>query len=425
MKKKVLVAIILVLVMLTPISCSHNKNSSQVSVSGNSTAGDNAGYSVDLVTKNDYKVNDEIVIGDNSDIIAKQGEFTDKVYQHAFFLGADGNGNIITFNSDTNNIESIDSHACLSVVMNIMEGRKNHVYTIKKLGDIVVWDECPHGDQDPATDPTNGSDWVMYFADLKTKAITKIDEYEKGVVVPKLAQDGYLCPDQIYVAPNYVSYATFNFNPAGKVTGVVKLYSISTHQLEILDYLIEDLTKYSFASPNVSGEKMVWSKVLLDPDGTYSGCSYLYDLKTKIKSKLVTDENMIFPLISDNYIYTQGEPNKTFYDTEVCIYDISKNTWVYKINNGYSPYKPHKDVYLAGLETSGKYLLWSSGINYGLTIFDQEDNKLYNLAPVPNHVETDEIRGPQLLDGNLLIWHDLKYGSNEDDRVSYKYIFLK
>lgn len=128
------------------------------------------------------------------------------------------------------------------------------------------------------------------------------------------------------------------------------------------------------------------------------------------------------PQISGNYIYAEGEPNKTFYDSEVCIYDIRKNEWGYKINNGYSRYKRYPNVGLMNLTAVGKYLLWDSGINHGLTIFDQKTNKLYNLVLEPNHAAVDEIRNFQLLDGGLLLWNNLKYGVNQNVK---SYILLK
>ncbi|NSW92891.1 MAG: hypothetical protein HPY74_19995 [Firmicutes bacterium] len=431
MKKRMLLMIILALTMLALTSCIQNKNTSQESISNNSSVSNDADIqpkSIELVTKKNYKINDEIPIGNNADIIAKQGEFKAKAFgrPEATLLGTDDNGNIIIFNSDTEDIERVDLDGNISIVMNIMQGRKNHVYTIKKRGDIVAWSECPHADQDPATDPTNGADWALYYADLKTKTITKVDGYKPGIVVPENAQYRYLCPNQISIASDYITYCSWEHNPDGEVTSVIKLYTISTGKLETLDYLNEDLTNHAFGNSNVSGDKVVWCKALVNPDGTYTGHSYLYDIKTKVKAKLVTDENIINPRISGNYIYAEGHPNKTFYDAEVCIYDIDKNEWIYKINNGYSLYKSRKDYYLTSLQEFENYLLWSSGIPWGITIFNQEDNKLYNLVPAPDGVKVDEIKYPQLLDGGLLIWRDLKYGETfGKDKFTFRYILLK
>ncbi|MBO8158934.1 hypothetical protein [Thermosyntropha sp.] len=417
------------LTMLTLTSCIQNKN--QESISSNSSVSNNAEIqpkSIELVTKKNYKINDEIPTGNNADIIAKQGELTAKAFDRpeATLLGTDRKGNIIIFNSDTEDIERVDLDGNISIVMNIMQGRKNHVYTIKKRGDIVAWSECPHADQDPATDLTNGADWALYYANLKTKTITKVDEYRPGTVVPENAQYRYLCPNQISIASDYITYCSWEHNPDGEVTSVIKLYTMSTGKLEILDYLNEDLTNHAFGNPNVSGNKVVWCKAVVNPDGTYTGYSYLYDIKSKVKAKLVTDENIINPRISGNYIYAEGQPNKTFYDAEVCIYDIDKNEWIYKINNGYSVYKPREDYYLTDLQEYGSYLLWSSGIPWGITIFNQKDNKLYNLIPPPDGVKVDEIKYPHLLDGGLLVWYDQKYGEIVGkDKFTFRYILLK
>ncbi len=335
---KTFISIIIMLVILFASSgCSpsattnsHNQSNSLVSNETNKQI-----QFKDLVTNKNYKVNDQIEIGNSTDIVVKQDVWQSPIYwrSNVNILGADSQGNIITFNIENSNVESIDSDQKLSVLINLTEGRPNHVFAIKKFGDIIAWSECPHGNVDPASDTTRGANWGLYYTDLKTKKITKIDEY-KGVTVPEGTQYSYLAPNQVFIAPDHISYITFDYNPEGKVTSVIKLYTISTQKLEVLDYLNEDLTKYAFGYPRVSGDKVVWCKALVNPDGTYTGCSYLYDIKTKTRSKLVTDENIINPIISRNYIFAQGEPNKTFYDSEVCIYDIDKNQWVYKINNG-------------------------------------------------------------------------------------------
>ncbi len=166
---------------------------------------------------------------------------------------------------------------------------------------------------------------------------------------------------------------------------------------------------------------MVWSKSLINPDGTYTGYSILYDLKTKAKLKLSTKENIINPTISGNYIFAQGVPNKTFYDSEVCIYDISKNEWIYKINNGYSEYSAQYDVNLTNLDAVGNYLSWYIGESNSLVLFNKEDNKLYNIIP---YSEKKEINNVQLLDGGLLTWFKHPIGSDRS-KSEYKYIFLK
>jgi len=414
MYKKSFILIVVFLIALILTSCSENK-SSDINSSPQP-------HSRDIQTLKNYKVNDEIEIGNNADIIVKQG-IIDQIYWRRYvqYLGADNNGNIITFNFDTNNIESTDSNHKLSILMNIMEGRKNHVYAINKFGDIVAWSECPHGDMDPIADSTKGANWGLYYADLNTKKITKIDG-DKGISIPDGTQYGYLAPNRVLISPDHISYISFDYNPEGKVTSVIKLSTISSKSLEIVDYLNEDLTKYAFGYPNISGDKMVWCKALVNPDGTYTGHSYLYDLKSKVKSKLITDENIINPKINDNYIFAEGKPNKTFYDSEICIYDISKNQWVYKINNGYSQYNMSRNVYLSNSNTRGNYLLWSTGVMRALVLFNKADNKLYNIV---SYSDNKEITSPMLLDGGLLIWFEKPWGSPGNAKPTFKYCYLK
>ncbi|HBX48323.1 MAG TPA: hypothetical protein DEF85_05475, partial [Clostridiaceae bacterium] len=189
MYKKILMSIFTVLLILTLTSCNQNHSDDTSSADNKKSNETSSSTQVaqpqnnEIETKMNYKVNNEIEIGNNSDIIAKQGVFKDKVYHRNCIvpLGTDKEGNFITFNLKTNNIESIDSKNNLSVLLNIMEGRNNHVYTMRKFGDIVAWSECPHADVDP--DETRGANWGLYFADLSTKKITKIDGY-KEIDVP-------------------------------------------------------------------------------------------------------------------------------------------------------------------------------------------------------------------------------------------------
>ena len=424
MKKTALVILACLLVLIL-IACNRmpiNDSDKNIPTLKSNAEGKNENkitYS-EIITNKSYKTNDEITIGNNSDIIKKQGRLDDPVYRrkNVILLGADSNDNIRTFNFNTNEIENIDANNKVTVLLNIMENRKDHVFAIKMLGDLVAWSECPNGNMDPALDKTNGKDWGLYFTDLKTKKITKVDG-DKNITVPEKTQYGYLAPNQVFLSPNTISYISFESNPEGKVTSVIKLYTISMQTLETLNYLNEDLTQNAFGYPSVSGDKMVWCKGHVNSDGTYTGYSYLYDINTRVISKLVTAENIINPKISGKYIIAQGEPNKTFYDSEICIYDISKNQWAFKINNGYSQYKSRKDVYLDNVTNVGNYALWTTGYMPSLVLFNEDNEKLYNIIQLPSN---KEINSPQLLDGGLLTWVELTHDSSQD---LLNYIILK
>lgn len=426
MFKRIFGLITIIMLILTSTSCyqnntkiNSNDNNPNPIQENNSETQSNSN---EIVTNKNYKINDEIEIGDRSNIIEKEGVFENKHFwsNEIWFVGGDKTGNIFTFNFKNNVIECIDTEYNKSTLLNIMGERKNYVYAIKKFGNIVAWSEGPHCDN-PYEDETNGADWGLYFADLKTKKITKIDGDDK-ITVPQGTQYGYLCPNNVFISKGYISYISFDYNTDGKVTSVIKLYNISSGDLEIIDYLNEDLTKYAFGYPNISDDKMVWCKALVNPDGTYSGHSYLYDLKTKVKSKLVTDENIINPRINGNYIFAQGLPNITFYDSEVCIYDVNKNEWIYKINNGYSQYNMEKDVYLSNISTVGNYGFWYTGVNRSLVVFNKTDNKLYNIV---QYSDNKEITMPMLLDGGLLIWFEKPWGAHDVLTPTFKYCILK
>ncbi len=384
----------------------------------------------EINTTKNYLANNQIPVGNNANIIIKQGAFEQKIpafkgksyyNKDADFLGMDSRRDLIIDDYDSGVIDSIDSSNKVTTILNYMGNRKNHVYSMGMSGSIVAWSECPHGNVDPVSDTTNGAGWGLYIADLTTKKITKIDGYKK-ISVPKGAQYYYLAPSGVTVSPDHVSYISWDYAPDGSVKPVIKLYTISTEKLEILDYIEEDVSNHAFGYPHISGDKMVWCKAQVNGDGTYTGYCILYDLKTKVRTKLVTDENIINPLISGNYVFASGQPNKTFYDSEICIYDIAKNQWVYKVNNSYSQYRETKDDYLMDLQSAGNYLVWNTGGKNSLVLFNKADNKLYNIVPVS---DKRYITGARLLDGNLLVWYDRPFSAHGSGIGTYKYVALK
>jgi hypothetical protein len=384
----------------------------------------------DILTTTRYKVNDQIAIGNNADIITKQGvfkqglpSFKGKSFydKDVDFLGMDSNNNFIIDDYQNGVIDSVDISNKVTPLLNYMGNRKNHVYAMSMCGDIVAWSECPHGDEDPAADPTNGAGWALYYANLKTKQITKVDEYKK-ISVPNNAQYHYLPPSEIAVTSDHLAYVSWNYAKDGSVKPTIKLYTMSTKLLETVDCLSENVANHALGYPSISGDKMVWCEAQVNSDGTYTGYSILYDLKTKVKSKLVTSENIINPIISGNYVFASGQPNKTFYDWEICIYDIVKNQWVYKINNNYSQYQKIKNDNLSNLQSAGGYLVWETTFDNALVIFNKADNKLYNIVP---DSQKRYITDTRLLNGNLLVWYDRPFSSNGAGVGEYKYVVLK
>ena len=240
--------------------------------------------------------------------------------------------------------------------------------------------------------------------------------------MPKNAQYSYLAPSQVNVSPDHVTYVSWDYAPDGSVKPVIKLYTISTNKLIILDYLADDVSDNALGYPSLSGDKMVWCKAHVNQDGTYTGYSILYDLKTKVISKLVTNENIINPIISGNYIFASGQPNKTFYDQEICIYDILKNQWVYKINNSYSQYKIMSTDSLTNLQSAGGYLIWYTANQSSLVLFNKADNKLYSIVPLS---DKRFITDAKLLNGKFLVWYDRPFSTQYAGIGTYKYVVLK
>lgn len=409
---------------------SKSSNSPNSSVSSKSSGTPVMSTDNEIITSDNYLVNDQIPIGKNVSVIAKQGTFnqngsafkgTSYYNKDVDFLGMDSNYNFIIDDYISGKIDSVNSNNKVTTVLNYIGSRKDHMFAMSMCGNIVAWSECPHGDMDPAADTTNGAGWGLYYTDLKAKKIIKIDGYKK-ITVPANAQYHYLAPNKVIVSPDHISYISWDYAPDGSVEPVVKLYTISTQKLEILDYLNEDVTNHAFGYPYVSGDNMVWCKAQINQDGTYSGYSVLYNLKTKVISKLVTDENIINPQIRGDYIFASGQPNKTFYDSEICIYDILKNKWMFKINSSYSQYKNLSDNYLTDLQSVGNYLVWDTGGSNSLVLFNKNDNKLYNIVPAS---DKRYITGPELLDGNILIWYDRPYSSQGTGIGAYKYVVLK
>ncbi len=87
----------------------------------------------------------------------------------------------------------------------------------------------------------------------------------------------------------------------------------------------------------------------------------------------------------------------------------------------YSQYKADHDVDLNYFDMNGNYLLWKTGVMRALVLFNQKDNKLYNIV---SRSENKEITSPMLLDGRLLIWFEKPWGAGNTKPV-YHYLFLK
>lgn len=133
----------------------------------------------DILTTSDYLVNEEIPVGNNDDIIVKEGVFKQDIKEfegRSFyncdvdFLGVDKDYNFIIDDYDNGEIVKVDAKTNkVTTLLDYMGDRKNRMYVMNLNGDLVAWSECPNGDEDPINDPTNGAGWALYLANLKTK----------------------------------------------------------------------------------------------------------------------------------------------------------------------------------------------------------------------------------------------------------------
>ncbi|WHH57663.1 hypothetical protein [Petroclostridium sp. X23] len=376
----------------------------------------------ELITEKSYKTNDEIGLGINTDIVGKSGQVNSKINLNGMLkLGVEKeNDALIYYNTDNNLIESINMNTGEIIeTWNIINNRKNKVYAINMRNNIVAWAECPYGDVFPTQDKTHGAGWKLYYIDLLTKKIVKIDS-DQGIILPEgHIEYGYLAPSKIAISPEYISYITFDYNVEHRVTAVIKLYNIRTKKLEIIDYLDEDLSKNAFGYPNISNDKVVWCKALVNPDGTYKGQSFVYDILTKEKTVLVTDENVINPTISGDFICAEGKPGKTYYDGEVCIYNLKNNQWQYKINGEHTQYNQMKNTYLNTLTATDKYLLWETAIQRTLMLFNFMDEKLYTIISFDKGQEVYA----ELMSDNVLLYRTRPY--NKNIKPIWRYLYLK
>lgn len=323
---------------------------------------------------------------------------------------------------ETDNDSLVESNMATGQIVDtwpIFKGRTNKLYAINKTGSIVAWAECPFGNINPNADSTKGAGWEVYYADLATREIKRVDG-DNGIKLPNQhIEYGYLAPSQIAVSPNFISYITFDYNPDQQITAVIKLYHIQTGELETIAYLDEDLSNHAFGYPNISGNKMTWCKAEIKSDGTYEGQSYLYDIKSKVTTTLTTEENIINPTISGDYICAEGIPGNTYYNGEACIYNIKDNRWEYKINGQYEQYNKMPDIYLNYLTATDKYLLWETALQQTLILFRFNDQKLYRIV---TYEEGQYVR-PILVQDNVLLYGTRPAGSNGDN--TWHYVYLK
>ncbi len=334
-----------------------------------------------MMTNVSYKTNEQIEIGEKNNIINERKMINEKIkINYITPLNIDEHNYMVCYNSINNCIEEYNLNTGqLIEEWDFMHGHSNKLYTINMKDNIIAWSECPNADMLPINDYTHGSGWELYYANYITKNIKKVDS-DNGIVLPdSYIEYGYLAPSNIDITSDYLTYISFDYDKKNEITATIKLYDIKEDKITTIDYLGEDLSNHAYGYPRISENKIVWCKALVKENGTYEGECFLYNISSGDKYKILTKENVINPYINSKYIVTEGKPNVTFYDGEICVYNIDNNTWEYKVNGNWIEYEKMNNVNLNVVALSEKYLLWNTSIPRTLSVFNFDDNKIYKI----------------------------------------------
>jgi len=200
----------------------------------------------------------------------------------------------------------------------------------------------------------------------------------------------------------------------------MKKYQISTNRVEIIDELKTDPTENAIGYPSVYENYIAWPHGYVRQDGLYEGYCVLYDCTTGIKQKLVTTENVINPNLTNGYLIAENKPNKTFYDSEVVMLDLSNLTWKYKITSNFSQYSDYIDNPLNVASADGRYCTWDGSGLPSLVIMDLKEGTRYNI------VDKDEkhvVNYPVI--HNVLTWFEYEDTPDKGRIVHLYYHYLR
>lgn len=362
-----------------------------------------------LETKVEYLINDQIPQGNIEDVLEESGVLGETAYFDfenglITFLGFDKNRNLIMIEDGTTfDLVSIPKEGKKKVLFeNVMGDRKREINNAVFQEPFVVWSECPNARTIP--NPTKGADWAVYMLNIQTKELTLID-YDQGLRVDQKYPNPYLCPKDMDIDGDYIVYPGFANNDKGIIVQVVKTYQISTKEIKIIGELKSDPFYNSLGTPSIYGNFITWPEAFFRKDGLYEGFCILYNIDTGESRKIMTPDNVINPTLTHGYLVASSQPNKTFYDAEVVVLDLSDLTWKLKVNSNLSIYSKHDRNPFSITGCIDTMCAWyaASPDTDALAILDIEQQLLYTIIAKE---EGHTVNYPMLRPGKVLTWYE-------------------
>ena len=119
----------------------------------------------------------------------------------------------------------------------------------------------------------------------------------------------------------------------------------------------------------------------------------------------MTPDNVINPTLTNGYLVASSQPNKTFYDAEVVVLDLSDLTWKLKVNSNLSIYSKHDRNPFSITGCIDTMCAWyaSSPDTDALAILDIEQQLLYTII---GKEEGHTVNYPMLRPGKVLTWYE-------------------
>ena len=363
-----------------------------------------------LKTKLDYVQDEEIPEQDAAPVLLEEGCLDQDTYSPVFMeggwiLGADDEQKIFCIGSMENELKLVDKAGNETVVYEKLTDKdSSQILDVRwDGGNYVVWTEAPNPPEGPLDITEYHADgWSLWLLDLSDKSKTCIQR-DDGIQPPMDSLYQHYAPS-IAIADHFIAYLTFAERADGVAVETVMLYDIETGKRRTLSQLHGDYTACGMSRPTIGGGYVAWAEAYLRPsDALYEGYINLYDLTTGETVTLDTEENVINPVLRDDWLIAVNQPNETYYDGEIVAYHMSEQTWRYKISRYYPAYYQSRSYGfgLSDISTWGKYAAWSGQGLENVTLLNLEEGTRIELAK-----DRREIRTVTLFPGGLLIWVD-------------------
>lgn len=373
-----------------------------------------------------YRENEEICIGDNGKTVITEGVLRETAYatvldRGGWILGADEDQNILTMDKETFNIERTFPDGKKEILLeNVLQDQENGIECVAwDGGKYVVWSESPFANK--SYDETMGANWRVWLANLETKEMLCIDE-DIGNRPDSDSAAVYLAPTRVEIADGLISYVSFAKNDNEEVVQSIMLYEIETGTLTQIGTLDGNSTENALGNPCIGNGYIAWSQAYIRPDALYEGYILLYNLAEGKTSRLETDENVLNPCIVGDFLVCEGNPNKTFYDSEIVIFYIPTQTMIRKVTAAYQSYEKISEdgVNLGKITSSGNYITWSGDILPEIIVYDLNGDQRFV-------IDSGRFDAPSvtLHKGNLLTWIERVIEPTGTITNSMHYCFLK